>query len=146
MARAAVYGETLHVSGLQSLIRDLGKADRSLRVEIRREIKDVAQIVSDEARSIAEAKKLHKSGRLILSIRPGVRGNVGLVRETAQKGGFPYPMIYEYGGAKTGEEAVGRRAFLAPAVAGKQEAVVQAFERMLDRVTSESGLGRGGIL
>lgn len=146
MARAAVYGETLQVSGLQSLIRDLGRADKSLRVEIRKEIKEVAAIVSDEARLIAEAKHLHKTGRLIAQIRPGVRGNVGLVRESAQKGGFSYPMIYEYGGARTGEEAVGRRAFLAPAVVGKQEAVVQAFERMLDRITSESGLGRGGIL
>jgi hypothetical protein len=134
----------VRVNGLKELVRDFRKVERGLGREIRREIKSIAKIVSDEARRIALAKGLRDSGDLIKMTKPAIRGSTGLVRSSATRRGYPYPFIYEYG--KRGASKTGPRAWVNPALDAKQDEVVEAFEDVLDKITSRAGLGRGGAL
>ena len=135
---------TVRVDGLRELIRDFKKVEKGLAREIRREIKSIAKIVSVEAQRIAFAKGLWETGELIKMTKPAVRGAVGLVRASATNKGYAYPFVYEYGGRGAGKS--GPRAWVNPALDNKQREVVEAFEDVLDKVTSRAGLGRGGSL
>jgi hypothetical protein len=129
----------IRITGLRELVRDFGRMQRGLRTELQREMSQIGGIVAGEARQIAQQKGLRDSGDLIRSIRPRVRGAVALVRSSAEHRGFNYPARLEY-------EHGGRRAFLGPAVDAKQAEVVDAIDDMLDRLASEHGFGRGGLL
>ena len=129
MARQA----DIRVKGLDDLVRDFGKVDRGLRKELQGEIRKVAGIVAGEAKERAVRQGLVDSGKLVRSIRPGVRRSTGVVRVTATRDGFPYPAVYEFGGG-------GVRAFLMPALKDKTDDVFKGLEDMLDRLTSQAGL------
>lgn len=126
------------VSGLRELSRDFGRMSKDLRRDLRTEVKGLAGIVAEEAKSIAESKGLVASGRLVRMIRPGIKGsNVGVVRETAvrtsgKNAPFKYPAVYEFGGG-------GARAFLMPAVERKRNEVIQGVEQLLDRLADRYG-------
>lgn len=139
MAKYSVASVDVH--GLQALIRSFNRMDKSLGKELRKELKDVARIVSTEARDIALHKGLLDTGRLIRTTRPAVRGETALVRTTANNKGYQYPMIFEYGGR--GETGIGPRAYLEPALQNKREDVIEALDEMLGRLASENGFGRG---
>jgi hypothetical protein len=143
MAGRGYVGATVVVSGLDQLVRDFGKVSKELRRDLQRELQDVAKIVSDEAKAIVERDTLIESGKLKNGIRPRVRGATAIVENRAQKGGFKYPGIYEFG---VSGRVKARRPFLLPALEAKQGEVYEALEDMLDRLTSKNGLGRGGTL
>lgn len=130
---------TIRVEGLSELRRSFRKMDGSLSKEYRDRIKDIAGIVADEARSVAEKKGLHKTGKLIRSIKPGTRGTTGLVRASATRNGYPYPAVWEY--RQDGEG----RPFLRPALEDKSDEVVDALGEMLDDVFEDGGFKRRGI-
>lgn len=143
--------DRIEVHGLVEFRRDFARMDRKLRTEWDRELRTAAQPVKDAARQIAEAKGLHRTGRLIGSIRiaTGRRGSV-FVRSTpplrpSRRARMGYAAIYEYGGRARGE-ALGPRAFLTPALEREREEVVERLSDVLDRITSEGGFGRGGRL
>lgn len=143
MARRGYTGATVSVRGLNQLVRDFNAVDRDLRRDLQRELQDVAEIVSNEAKRMVRTDDLVESGKLEKGIRPRVRGATAIVENRAKNRGYPYPGIYEYG--VSGQQRR-RRPFLLPALEAKQGEVIQALEDMLDRLTSRHGLGRGGVL
>jgi len=140
----------VQVEGIAEFSAALGRIDRRLQQELAAEMRQIASTVASRAREIAEQKGLRRSGLLIRSIKPGSRRGGAVVRETAVrtvgKGApYKYPAIYEFGG-RAGFGQVGPRAFLKPAVDEKREETFHAVERLLDRLISSEGLGRGGVL
>ena len=143
MAGRRFSGSTVAVKGLDQLIRDFNKVNADLRRDIQRELQEIARIVSDEAKEIVVQGDLFESGKLANQIRPRVRGSTAIVESRAKRKGYAYPGIYEFG--KSGRMKK-RRPFLEPALEAKQREVIEGLEDMLGRLTSENGLGRGGIL
>ncbi len=141
----------VHVEGLTELVRGLGRMDRGLRREMQRELRDIGELVSREARLIAAAKGLHGGdgdphpGQLIDQIRLRLRlGVVAVVdpAKTVSRGypsGFNYPRRFEF-------EAGGARAFLRPALEAESGEVERKMASMIDRLASEGGFNRGGAL
>lgn len=155
MARIRATGSTIRVEGLAQLIRDMDLVSKELSRDLRRELLDVARIVSDHARTSvvlreglgpgqAGQDRKANTGRLQRGIRPKMRGATAIVENrTKSRNGYPYPGIYEFG---VSGRARTRRAFLEPALDQKKDDVVRSIEDMLDRLTSSHGLGRGGLL
>ena len=145
MAGRNYVGSTVAVRGLDQLVRDFGKVSDQLKRDVQRELQDIALIVSDQAKENARSEGLDKSGRLIKGIRPRVRGATAIVEDRAKSKGrrFPYPGIYEFGVSGRDRR---RRPFLVPALDQKQGDVMRGLEDMLDRLTSQNGFGRGGVL
>lgn len=140
----------VRVEGIRELVQAFGRIDRGLRGELQSELRELADSVARRAQAIAEQKGLRKSGDLIRTIRPAVRGTVALVRAGATHRGFNYPRRLEYEGGRrassdpTWFRAPGSRSFLAPALDDKTEDVVAGVEDLLDRLAGEAGFGRGG--
>src|SRR5688500_7109005 len=103
----------VHITGLRDLDRALGKADKTLRAELRSRLKDIADIVAVEAREIASDVTSRDTGDLVRGIRPfALSGRAG-VRSNAVHRGFEYPKRLEYEGRAGG--VYGPRASLNPA-------------------------------
>lgn len=154
MAVRGVTGSTVTVRGLRELIRDFRRIEAQLARELRRELLAIGQIVADEAKNVQVPKKslgagqggadgTPNTGRLQRGIRPRMRGATTIVENRSSRKGYKYPGIYEYGVSGRGRA---RRPFLQPALEAKQGEVIEALEDMLDRLTSENGFGRGGML
>jgi len=129
----ATRGGTLRVEGLAQLQRDLGKVSKDARKEIRTGLKEVGQIVASEAKLIAAAKGLHKSGDLIRRIVPTVRQQGVFVEAKAMHRGYRYPGIYEFA-RKRG------RPFLGPALEQDVDKVERAMEHWLDTFLKSNDL------
>lgn len=173
MARLTGAGQsqTLQVQGLRQLRRDIKKADASIDKDyIRPALKDIGQIVADEAKS--NARRLFtklSTGRLASKISPSVTQNAVFVQAKATRNGYRYPGVYEYGGRDVqltgggGMTAIrnrsrigaalsnggiaqgqfgeyGPNAFLYPALVSKQKEVEEAFEQFLDRFLAKNDL------
>jgi len=112
---------TLRVKGLRELNRALLRSDRELQKSVRKEIREVARIVADDAR----ARFMPTDPRTSMGMRPQVRGGFRAVAEQRRRrttGKHP-----EFGVLQM------RRAFL-PALAAKEDEVLERFERILDRL------------
>lgn len=126
----APFAQPIAVEGLRDLRRDLRRMDKGLLAGVREGIKDAAQLVAREAQRRGPRGR---TSRLVASIRPRVRGDVGLVVATAVKrsprypAGFPYPRRLEF-------EDGGRRAFMAPALEAKRGQVERRLEHLLDDI------------
>lgn len=116
----------VNVRGLKELDRALGKADKTLRKDLRGRLREAAGVVAVEARAIAESKGLRQSGDLIRAIRPFVRSGSAGVRSGATHRGFAYPKRLEYG--------PGNRAHLNPAVDRKEAEIYERMETLLDEI------------
>jgi hypothetical protein len=127
----------IQVEGWRELARTFGRLSAELRAELRAEMLEVAGMVADAAKQIAEQKGLRESGRLIDGIRPGTRNTTAVIRDRAKRisrkypAGYPYPARYEYGDRD--------RPFLRPAVEEKRDEVVAMLEQMLDRLAGLTG-------
>lgn len=118
------FVDPIAVEGLADLRRDLRRMDKQLLVGFRETLKDAAQIVAREAVSRAP----RRTGRLVASIKPRVRGDVASVVVTARaRDGYPYPRRIEF-------ERGGQRAFLAPALEAKRRRVEERMEGLLDDI------------
>lgn len=117
--------------GLKALDRALGKADVDLRAGLREQLRSDAEIVAEEARTIASRKGLRRSGDLIRLIRPfALTGKAG-VRSSAVHRGFRYPRRLEFEGR--GGNTYGPRASLLPALEAKEAEIEARAETLLDR-------------
>jgi hypothetical protein len=128
------------ISGLSELVRGFSKLGSELRPSVREQLREIADEVATEAKSVASGQGLVRSGRLVGQIKPSVRGTSAYVRATARNRGFPYPAIYE-GTYKLKRPSGGRtvRKFLEPALDAKQGEIEPRIERMLDRLAAGAG-------
>jgi hypothetical protein len=160
----AATGQTLQVKGLAALRRDLKKVDANIdKQAIRPGLKDVGQIVANEAKSIAAAKfNTLSTGQMARKIAPAVLANAVYVRSKATRNGYAYPGVYEFGGRRVqitaggGMTRIGRRsrigarlanggkaqgefgeygpnAVLYPALENKVKEVERGMEQFLDQ-------------
>lgn len=136
---------TIAVEGVGDLLRAFDRVEKGLRRELRAELVGLAGTVAIKARELAEAQGLRESGQLIARIRPGLRSSYAYVTDTANRKspkwpeGFNYPAVFEFGHG-------GARAFLVPAAKAEEGTVLLGLEGLLDRLTSEAGLQKGGLL
>lgn len=112
--------EYVKIDDLRKLERDLKQSNKDLASRLRRTIKGAATTVAEKAKEIAESEGLHDSGALIGSIKAGMQGGAGVVRVTAERNGFRYPAVYEYGRRSPWQDSKGVRTFLAPALDAKR--------------------------
>ena len=127
------------IRGLRGLDRALGKADKTLRADLRTRLKEVADIVAVRARNLAEEKGLHQSGDLIKGIQPyALTGRAG-VRSGAMHRGYNYPrrLEYEHGGGRD----PGPRATLNPAFEQMKPVILMEAERILDKLAQDFTTG-----
>jgi hypothetical protein len=137
---------TVKLEGWSQLQRSFKAVDRRLPLELKRELRVIADEVRVAAVDIAGQRGLAPPGRsgrgtgaLIGGIKTFSTQSAAGVRDTTVRGGFNYPAVYEYGHGRV-------RAFLNPALEQKHEIVVTKISEMFDRLASSEGLGRGGIL
>lgn len=123
---------TVRVHGLRETVRGFSRASSELRGEFRDELRQLGELVADDARSIAADKRLRDSGALIGGIRVALRGHRVFVRSTAKRKGYPYPRIYEY---------ARDRPFLLPALDRRRGDVERGIQDAIERVLTRSGLG-----
>lgn len=123
-------GRGVRFRGLKELDRALGKADKTLRKELRGRLREAAGVVSVEARAIAASKGLRDSGDLIRGIRPFVRTGSAGVRSGAMHRGYAYPKRLEYDPRLNG-------AHLNPAVTRKEAEIHERMERLLDEIADD---------
>ncbi len=179
----------VEVKGLNELKRALRDSGPAMRREFCQEFKKIGQVLTSEAQSIArqqglvgkttyangKKRKGYTPGNLVKKITPQASEMQVRVRETAvrkSKGytkGFPYPKVYEYGGAthrpgpmsggkgsasevkrrsKTAKsrglgagatKVTGSRAFMAPALAKTEAEILRRFLWVLDRMAADFG-------
>lgn len=110
---------TVKVHGLNEFVRDLKKADADVKREFQRALRDAAKMVAAEAKVVAAARGLFRTGKLISGIGVSVRGTRAYVKDKTTRDGFPYPGLYEF---KRG------RPFMQPALEQKTDAVVSLLE------------------
>jgi hypothetical protein len=144
-------GSTVAVDGLDKLVRDFGRMGSGVKREMIAELRDLAGVVSKTAQAIAVEKGLappgrsgRGKGRELRLIRPFNRGTTVGVRSGATRDGYSYPIRHEYEGR--GGSAPGPRAYLEPALDRDTKKVEAGLGDMLDRLSSDNGFGRGGIL
>lgn len=131
--------DAVQVEGIKDVLNAFGRIDKGLRKELRVELVAAAGLVAAKAKDIAEQLGLRDTGKLIASIRPGMSGAYAYVTDSAKRNGFNYPAVYEFGHNR-------ERAFLNPAADAEREHVIVGIEGLLDRLTSEAGLAKGGVL
>jgi len=126
---------TVRASGLRELNASLGKLDKKLQREFQKEIRTtIAEPVARKIRSKAQAEGW--GAATVAGIKAGTRHGGAVVTQKHRKTTGKRP---DFGGLQQ------TRAF-EPGLDEEQAATIRRFEDFLDRVTSESGLGTGGIL
>lgn len=139
---------SIRVEGLSRLISDFHAMDKEMAADLRRELIDIGNIVTEEARdkqvpeqNLAAGQRgeddRRNTGKLQRGLRAKMRGAATIVENRAKRDKYLYPSIYEYGKG---------RPFLEPALDAKTDEIVEALGDMIDRLTSANGFGRGGLL
>lgn len=122
----------VRLRGLKELDKALGKADKNLRKNLRDKLKGVADIVAQEAKSIASAKTKKRTGNLVRGIKPySLAGRAG-VRSSAVHRGYAYPNRLEYEGRKG--RAWGPLASVNPALDSRLDDLNKATEQVLSEL------------
>lgn len=134
---------SIDVQGIAETTRGLAQIGRGLRTELNHELLEIAGDVAGVSKGIAEQKGLRRTGKLIRSIKPGVRRGGAVVRVTAvreigKKAPYKYPGVFEFGG-RTGFGSVGPRAFLTPAAQEMREPSYLRVEALIDRLINRAG-------
>lgn len=121
----------VRVKGLRELQRDIGRVDKQLRSELGKELKKLAEpVAADASRRVARFGEKTAAG-----IVAGRRGGGAVVRQRLRK----------VTGKRGDFGALQMRTALIPALEAHEEEVVHGVEDLLDRLTSEAGLGGGGL-
>lgn len=136
---------SVHVEGLDGLVSGFGRVDKGLKRELQRKLKDVGRIVADQAKAVAEFRRLRgeepydkHQGALIARIQPSVRGGSVFIRDSARTvstkypGGFNYPARLEF-------EHGGSRSFMRDGLEGSRGRVIREFEKLEDWIAEEWG-------
>lgn len=130
----ALSGNTVVVSGLAQLQRDLYKVNTDARREVREGLREVGQIVADQAKVLAASRMHPRTGDLVRKIVPTVRAQGVFVEAKAKHRGFSYPGKFEFGGSSV------RRAFLLPALDMKRPDVDRKMEEWMDTFLDKHNL------
>ena len=130
----SLFPTAVHVRGLRELQRDFGKLSKSLQRELQGQLRKLAEPAADLIRREASGHRF--SERSVSGIRAGSRRGGAVVRESR--------------GKVTGKRAdygsiLYRQAFL-PGAEKARPIVEREVEEWLERITSEHGLGGGGVL
>ncbi|MBA3844260.1 MAG: hypothetical protein H0X39_16865 [Actinobacteria bacterium] len=112
--------EAVRVEGLRELVGALGRLDRKMGAELRRELRTrVGGEFTRDVKLGIIGQGLYRTGALYRSIRPSVSGTTLTVRSAPalrpgprSRGG--YGVIYEYTGRAGSRDGRGTRAFLNP--------------------------------
>lgn len=130
---------TIRVVGLQQLQSTLYKIDKGISGELRKELTDVARIVSDEAKTLAPKGE---TGVLRRSIRPKMKGGSTAIVEARRDyfRRYNYSLIIHFGSYGTRGKR-GPTPFLYDALERKQTEVVRLLDERLRRFI-EGGFGR----
>jgi len=122
----------MRVEGLDELVRSLRRLDRKLGKGITDSLRVLARDVADTAKGVAVFQGFAEPGRsgrgtgaMLSSIKYGVRAGSAYVRVAAQRDGYPYPRVYEYGGG-------GERSFVHPALGLEEEHIFRTLEQTVD--------------
>lgn len=120
----------IKIIGYTELVRALRLLSPVIAVELRAGMREVVNMVAQEARSEAADQGFtppglsgRGSGALIGSIRAGVTMRKGYIIESAARDDYPYPKIYEY---------ARDRSFMRPAVDNNVEKIVGMLDVVLD--------------
>lgn len=130
-------GSAIAVSGLSGLNRALKKAEGDIDKDLRNELREIANVVRDDARSRAPEGdgRSGKPGRLRSSIRSSV-----VVRGASLYSNSPYALVQDQGGT-VGYGAVITRArasgYMSKAVQFAQPMVSRRLEGVLDHLGRE---------
>jgi hypothetical protein len=128
----------VHITGLRELVRAANRIDKAAGRQLNKEMRDTIgkDFVADTREMIA-ARGLVRTGRLLGSIKPSVRGANLVVRSSpplkpGPRSRLGYAAVYEYGYGQ-------RRAFLDPTLdawlaSGK---LISEFDGFLDWVDKE---------
>ncbi len=116
---------TVRVEGLKETVAALNRLDGDVRKTVRGELRQIGQLVADEARSIAGG--FRQTGDTARGVKVSVRGTVVAVRSTATHRGFNYPKRLEF------EQGPRARLHLLPALDRKRDEVVDRVGQVVDR-------------
>lgn len=115
----------VNVEGIDRLVRDLRKIDKSLARDLQGKLKELAEPVADEVRSLSS----RYGSRTSRGIKIGIRGSTVVVRQSI--------------GGKRVRPKFGsllfRTAFI-PAVEDRQAEVVDGVEKFLEQLFAEDSL------
>lgn len=125
----------IKVRGFAEFRRDLKRVDADARRRMDKRFRQAAGLVVTEARGIAEAKGLRRTGDLIRGIRPYVTARGAGVRSTSRHRGYPYPLRLEFENRVPG--GTGPRASLYPAFEHVEKEVQASLEGVLDDVIDD---------
>src|SRR5207245_1307209 len=121
--------------GLRELLASLALLAPELRTELRRGLKEAAELVARTGEEIAARQGFSPPGRsgrgrgkLIGTIRAGATTTTGYVRDAAERDGYSYPRRFEF-------QDSGERAFLHPVLEQDSEVVIQILERSVSEVS-----------
>lgn len=135
---AAPY--TTRVRGLREFYVGCARISRTLPRELQRELRDLAEPVASTARGHAEAE----------GWGPKAAGGIRATASAKAAAGAGGASVVQRNRKTTGDHPnfgpLQMRKALLPAAAEHEDEIVEGVERMLDRLTSEEGFGRGGIL
>lgn len=135
------------IEGYTELMRALALLYPELRVATREALKQIVDYVANDAIQWAARQGFAPPGRsgrgtgkLIGSIRSGVTGTMGYVRDSAMNESssppYPYPRRYEY-------QSGGARAFMHPAISQNEGKILASLVAVIDEVSrrfNEGGL------
>jgi hypothetical protein len=132
-----VVASDVHITGLRELVRAANAVDKAAGRQVSKVMRDtVGKDFVEDTRAAIEARGLVRTGRLLGSIKPSVRGANLVVRSTPPLNPGPrsrlgYAAVYEYGH--------GGRSFLNPTLdawlaSGK---LIDEFDGFLDWVDKE---------
>lgn len=123
--------DTYGIEGLAQLRRVLRTMDKTLVKDLQRRLREAAEPVAEEARTIARG--FSKSGRNVRGIKTFARGNIAGVAASAtdRRTGYRYPRRLEY------ERSSRARPFLLPALERRADEVQENVARVLDDLSDD---------
>lgn len=130
---------SVSVQGVDEILRAFRRFDHELPKEIHLALREIGLKLAAVARQIAEAEGFGPPGRSgrgtgALERKVGVRvsGTRGMLVDNANRDGFYYPVVYEFGHGR-------ERSFLTPAVVANEAMISHDLDELLSRLIERYG-------
>ncbi len=145
MPISTTEGFSVQVEGLEPLLAALDRIEPATKVELHRELLQIAEHVAELGRQFAVGEGLvddehaPPGGGLADRIKPRASGSRVLVVDTARRssprypGGYSYPARYEF-------ESGGARSFFRPAVKVESSQTAYRLQQLFARIEREAGI------
>lgn len=139
---APVLAPRVVVKDLAPLLRDMRAAGHlEARKELMAALREGGNVVRDQAKANAIALGLvGTTGRLVAELKTSATARAVVVKDTATnpKDGYHYPSRFEFEGR--GSEALGRRAFLYPALEEKTNDAIRVISEGVGKALAKHHL------